>query len=200
MFPSVYAAAASGASHHSAGLSARAPLEIACSSPETMFTSPAGTMRSSAHVPSTYAAAISGAETSMERGSVRRGSRTSPPMELESSSPANAKAIEAHRLSPCRLPRLGTTLLGVIGLADGRPVATNAIAITTMITPGTYVPIPPAFCSHLPVPTPTMLSSTASHRQSSVAGSTYVQLLAIALSPLPMAYVAMTAAEISRLG
>jgi hypothetical protein len=60
--------------------------------------------------------------------------------------------------------------------------------------------MPPAFCSHLPVPTPTMFSPAASHRQSSVAGSTYAQLLAIALSPLPMAYVAMTAADISRLG
>src|SRR5688500_5059665 len=122
-FPIVYAAAASGASHHSAGLSAFAPIEMLCSSPETMFTSPTGTIRSSAHVPSTYAAAMSGADTRTARGSVRRGLRTSPPIELESSSPANAKAIDAHKLSPER-PRFGTTLLGVIGFADGRPVAT----------------------------------------------------------------------------
>src|SRR5215208_1505028 len=165
-----------------------------------MLTSPTGTIHSSAAVPKMYAAAINGADTSTERGSVRRGSRTSPPIVLDSSSPANANAIDAHRLSPCRLPRFGTTLAVVTGFAEGRPVAMNATASATMITPGTYVPMPPAFCSHLPVPTPMMLSPAAAQRQTSVAGSTYVQSLASGPSPLPIAYVAITAAEISRLG
>src|SRR5215218_3579079 len=198
--PRVCAAAATGASHHRAGLTAFAPIAMLCRSPETMLTSPAGTIHSSAAVPRMYAAAINGADTRTERGSVRRGSRTSPPMLLDSSSPANANAIDAHRLIPCRLPRFGTTLVGVSEFADGRPIAMNATANATMITPGTYVPIPPAFWSHLPVPTPTMLSPAASQRQTSVAGSTYVQSLASGLPPLPIAYVAITAAEISRLG
>ena len=63
-----------------------------------------------------------------------------------------------------------------------------------------YVPTPPAFCSHLPVPTPTMFISTASHRQARVALSTYVQSFASAVSPLPITKVAITAVEISRLG
>src|SRR3954468_12279634 len=62
MLPMVYAAAASGASHQSAGLMARAPIDVACRNPETRLMSPDGTIHSSAPVPSRYAIAISGAE------------------------------------------------------------------------------------------------------------------------------------------
>ena len=71
---------------------------------------------------------------------------------------------------------------------------------TMRTTPGMYVPMPPTFCSHFPVPAPTMFMNTASHRQMSVAVSTYVQSLAIGLSPLPTTNVAITAVDMSRLG
>ena len=47
-----------------------------------------GTIHRSEAVPSTYTAAMIGALTNTERGSVRRGSFTSPPSVAESSSPA----------------------------------------------------------------------------------------------------------------
>src|SRR6478609_5852184 len=89
MLPSVYAIAASGASQASPP-NARAPTSIPCRKPDTMLTLSFGTSRSSAPVPSTYAAAMSGAEMRIARGSVRRGLRTSPPIALDSSSPATA--------------------------------------------------------------------------------------------------------------
>ena len=63
-----------------------------------------------------------------------------------------------------------------------------------------YVPMPPAFCSHLPVPTPTMFIKTAIHKVPSVTGSTYIQLSLSPLALFPNMKVAMTAAEISRFG
>ena len=68
------------------------------------------------------------------------------------------------------------------------------------MSPGTYVPTPPAFCNHLPVLRPTMFIRTAIHSVPSVTGSTKAQL---SLNPLPLfpkIKVAMTAAEISRFG
>ncbi len=63
---------------------------------------------------------MSGADSRMDRGRVRRGSRTSSPRMAESSSPAKAKAIEAQRLSAVRSPRSGTSDRGVIGVAGSR--------------------------------------------------------------------------------
>jgi hypothetical protein len=63
---------------------------------------------------------MNGAEIRIDRGRVRRGSFTSPPSTAQSSSPAKAKAIEAHRLSRVRLLRSGTSDSSGMGVAAGR--------------------------------------------------------------------------------
>src|SRR5512138_1300216 len=75
------------------------PVRIACKNPDTMLRSPVGTSHNTDSVPRMYATAMSGAEITIERGRSRFGFAVSSPMVDESSSPANANAIDAHRLS-----------------------------------------------------------------------------------------------------
>ncbi len=103
------------------------------------------------------------------RLSVRAGSLTSPAITAQSSMPVNAKAIDAHRLRSESFPARGTRAASENSLAGPRVMSTYA-ARPTSSTPGRYAATAPAFCSHLPVPTPTMLSSAASQSSTRVAG------------------------------
>ena len=78
---------------------------------------------------------MSGAEMKIERGSVRRGSFTSPPITAQSSSPAKAKAIEAQRLSSEQVAEVRHERCGVIGVAAGRVNAAYTPSATSR-TPG----------------------------------------------------------------
>ena len=70
-----------------------------------------------------------------------------------------------------------------------------------MISPaGTKAAVPPTFCSHRPVCTPTMFIPTASHIPTSVTGSTYVHRSPSPLSPAPNAQGAMDATKMQQAG
>ena len=107
----------------------------------------------------------------IERGSVRRGILTSPPITAHSSSPANAKAIEAQRLSSERSPRSGTSDCAVIGVAAGAGER-RVHAERDQHDAGEVGADRAEVLQPLPVRTPTMLSATASQSAASVAGST----------------------------
>src|SRR5512143_4051349 len=133
---SVYQAAASGASQTSAGDTAL-PTRIACRRPDTMLMSPVGTSHSTDSVPRMYATAMRGAEMTIERGRSRFGFAVSSPIVDESSSPANANAIDAHRLSVDRSVTSGTSLARVNTFALG--CVTTAVSPSAMrMTPGRY--------------------------------------------------------------
>src|SRR5712691_6518000 len=130
-----------------------------------------------------------GAEMNTALGSVRSGLSISPPIEGASSSPANAKAIDAQRFKELRSVKSGTKSRAWNVFALGSPFMTAHAPNTTRSTPGMYVPMPPTFCSQRPVDRPTMLSHTASHRAPSVTDSTYGQLDPRLPPPCPNAYV-----------
>src|SRR5688500_16922991 len=136
MLPTTYKAAAAGASHASATPASAAPAARAWRNPDTMLTSLLGTSQSTETVPAMYRNAISGAEMRIERGRFRLGFRTSSPRTAHSSRPANAKAMDAHRLSEDQSPRSGSRVAGVIGVAGGR-VNTAYRPSATSTNPGT---------------------------------------------------------------
>src|SRR6476620_408156 len=154
----VYIAAVAGASHTNAGDTAALPTLMACKKPETMLRSPVGTSHNTDNVPRMYAAAISGAEITIALGRSRRGFAVSSPIVDESSSPANANAMDAQRLSVERSVTSGTSFAAVNALTLG--CVTMASTPRTMsTTPGRYVATPPMLCNHFPVPSPTMFSA-----------------------------------------
>src|SRR3989449_10008925 len=104
-------------------------------------------------------AAISTPEPITARGSVLRGSLTSWLIAETSSRPVNVNAICDQKLTVSQL-QCGSMFAQVNCVAD--PWQQHSIAARQVkINSGTYVPTPPAFCSHFPIFSPMMFRYTA---------------------------------------
>ena len=102
---------------------------------------------------------INAPAASRARGSVRLGATISPASSGATSSPANAKAREDHRVSSLS-PACGRQAAGSSAMAG--PPRTHATAPTAIsIATGIQVPTAPALCSHLPTLSPTRCRAKA---------------------------------------
>ena len=96
-----------------------------------------------------YISAISAPEAKIARGNVRCGSRTSSLIAETSSRPVNANAICGQKFTVSQ-SQCGSIAAHVKCVTD--PCRAHSSSATpTIIISGTYVPTPPAFCSHLPM-------------------------------------------------
>src|ERR1700724_57915 len=127
--------------------------------------------------------AISPPEAKIALGRLRCGSRTSSLSAETSSSPVNANAMcdQKFTVSQFQCGSIAATVKCVT-----EPCLDQSTSATpTIITNGTYVPTPPAFCSHLPMCSPTIFNHTATTSNANDPTRRNVRLCASHAVPAP---------------
>src|ERR1700688_5013891 len=158
-FPTVTSSAA--ITPTAAILSTVEPSAMAWNTPLFGSTVSLGSIVSTATVPTIYMSAINPPDAKIARGNVRCGFFTSSLIAETSSSPANANASCGQKFTVSQF-QCGIIAATVKCVTD--PWRDHSSSATpTIIISGTYVPTPPAFCSHLPICKPIMFRNTATN-------------------------------------